>query len=82
VVGAGGLRLRVPARPVLQDLSMFRFLFLLLLVFSSAATNAQEKYPSKALRVIVPFAPGSGAAWFVNATSSLTNKMATTLCMS
>jgi tripartite-type tricarboxylate transporter receptor subunit TctC len=43
---------------------MIRFLFLLFIVFSSAVTNAQEKYPSKALRIIVPFAPGGSTDIF------------------
>jgi len=43
---------------------MLRFLFLLFFVFSCAATNAQEKYPFKSLRIIVPFAPGGSTDIF------------------
>jgi len=43
---------------------MRRFLFLLLLAFTSVAANAQEKYPAKPLRIIVPFAPGGSTDIF------------------
>ena len=43
---------------------MFRFLFLLFFAFSSVATNAQEKYPARPLRIIVPFAPGGSTDIF------------------
>jgi len=38
--------------------------FLILLVFAFSCANAQERYPSKGIRIIVPFAPGGSTDIF------------------
>ena len=43
---------------------MLRAFFLAFCAFAFAGTNAQERYPSKPLRIIVPFAPGGSTDIF------------------
>ena len=43
---------------------MSRLLLLFLCALAFTATNAQEKYPSKPLRIVVPFAPGGSTDIF------------------
>jgi tripartite-type tricarboxylate transporter receptor subunit TctC len=43
---------------------MLRAFFLAFCAFAFAGTNAQQRYPSKPLRIIVPFAPGGSTDIF------------------
>ena len=43
---------------------MFRVLVFAFCAFAFSAVNAQERYPSKSLRIIVPFAPGGSTDIF------------------